>query len=397
MDGGQSGAALKQAPIAVVLPKRRRRISLRLLSFMLAVFGPTTIVSSYLFAIAANQYVCEFHVSVRQNQAMPLETGSLMQGLTGGSSVLAAAIDSEIVIEYIKSRQILSDLGDQVDFNAIYARPDADWLSRLDPAAPAEIKLRYWRAMVDPYFDLSSGLITIRVRSFSPSTSLLMAQAVLRLSEALVNQLSERARHDKVAFSEAQVERTESRFRHAELALAAFRNAHHLVFPQVNATENATLDEGLRQDIGREEAQYVTLRARGVSPDAPALRLIQARTEALQAQLDHVQTQLTQPQDPGSAEPVTPALATTLSGYDALDVEVQIAERAYEQALSLEQQAMSAAAQQQVYLNTFVQPSLPEASLYPQRWRMVLEVLVGSCVLWALASLVYYGAREHLD
>jgi hypothetical protein len=86
-----------------------------------------------------------------------------------------------------------------------------------------------------------------------------------------------------------------------------------------------------------------------------------------------------------------------LSGYDALDVEVQIAERAYEQALSLEQQAMSAAAQQQVYLNTFVQPSLPEASLYPQRWRMVLEVLVGSCVLWALASLVYYGAREHLD
>jgi capsular polysaccharide transport system permease protein len=165
----------------------------------------------------------------------------------------------------------------------------------------------------------------------------------------------------------------------------------------MNATENATLDAGLRQDIARGEAQYETLRARGVSPQAPALGVLQSRIAALRAQLGQVQTQLTRPPGVDETEAQAPALATTLSGYDALDVEARIAEHAYEQALSLRQQAMSAAAQQQVYLNTFVQPSLPEASLYPQRWRMLLEVLIGSCVLWALAALLFYGVREHLD
>jgi capsular polysaccharide transport system permease protein len=359
--------------------------------------APTLLTAVYLFGFAADQYVCEFHVSVRQNQPAPMETGSLMQSLTGGSSMLAAAIDSEIVVEYLKSQQLLNDLHGGIDFAAVYAAPQADWLSRLDPGAPAELRLRYWRRMIDPYFDLSSGLISVRVRSFSPATSLAMAQAVLRLSEALVNRLSERARHDKVAFSEAEVARSEDRFRRAELALAAYRNAHGVVFPQMNATENATLDAGLRQDIARGEAQYETLRARGVSPQAPALGVLQSRIAALRAQLGQVQTQLTRPPGVDETEAQAPALATTLSGYDALDVEARIAEHAYEQALSLRQQAMSAAAQQQVYLNTFVQPSLPEASLYPQRWRMLLEVLIGSCVLWALAALLFYGVREHLD
>jgi capsular polysaccharide transport system permease protein len=92
-----------------------------------------------------------------------------MQSLTGGSSMLAAAIDSEIVVEYLKSQQLLNDLHGGIDFAAVYAAPQADWLSRLDPGAPAELRLRYWRRMIDPYFDLSSGLISVRVRSFSPA------------------------------------------------------------------------------------------------------------------------------------------------------------------------------------------------------------------------------------
>jgi capsular polysaccharide transport system permease protein len=377
-------------------PTRRRRLSPRLLSFAAVALLPTALAALYLFGFAADQYVSEFHFSVRQNQPTPIETGSLAQSLTGGTSLLAAAIDSEIVVEYLKSHQLLDDLHPLVNFDAIYATQQADWLTRLDPAASNEAKLRYWRRMIDPYFDLSSGLISVRVRSFTPATSLRLARAVLALSEALVNQLSERARHDKVAYSEAEVARTQSRFAQTELALAAYRNAHGIVFPQMNATENATLDAGLRQDIARAEAQYQTLRDRGVSPTAPALRALQSRTEALHAQLAQLQTELTQP-GPPDAESPSPALATTLTGYDALDVADHIAQHEYEQALSLRQQAMAAAAQQQVYLNTFVQPNLPQASLYPQRWRTLLEVLVGSCVLWALATLLFYGVREHLD
>ncbi len=86
-----------------------------------------------------------------------------------------------------------------------------------------------------------------------------------------------------------------------------------------------------------------------------------------------------------------------LSGYDQLVVEEGIAGRAYERALQNQQQARNEAVQQQIYLDAFVRPDLPEESLYPVRWRIILEVLLAGSALWCLGSLVFHGVREHLD
>jgi capsular polysaccharide transport system permease protein len=399
MDGGRPTDY--DAPELTVDPRyephrrKRRVVSGRLISFLVAAPLSTVLAAIYLFGFAADQYVSDFSFSVRQNPVTPLETSSITQSLTGGTSLLAAAIDSQIVVAYINSHQVLDDLRGRIDLDKVYATPKADWLTRLDAAAPAEARLRYWRRMVDPYFDLSSGLISVKVRSFTPQTAQQVAQAVLALSETLVNQLSERSRQDKVAYTDGQVRATGARFRAAELAMANFRNAHGVLFPQLHATENATLDAGLRQQIAQAEAEYETLRGRGLSAGLAQMGLLQTRIGALHNQLSQVQTQLTQPPPDNGSQAA--GLATTLGGYDALDVDDQIAQRAYEHALSLQQQAQSEAAQQQVYLSAFVQPNLPESSLYPVRWRMLLEVFLAGSVLWALGALLFYGVREHLD
>jgi capsular polysaccharide transport system permease protein len=406
MDGGRPtgyGAPDVAADTAIEsaygTPRRKRRaLSGRLISFLVVAPLSTAVVAAYLFGFAADQYVSEFRFSVRQNPVTPLETGSISQSLTGGTSLLAAAIDSQIVVAYIDSHQIIDDLRGKIDLDAVYATDRADWLTRLTAGAPAEARLRYWRGMVDPYFDLSSGLISVKVRSFTPQSAQQVARVVLGLSETLVNQLSERSRQDKVAYTDGEVRATGERFRQAELAMARFRNAHGVLFPQIHATENATLDAGLREQIAQAEAEYQTLRGRGLAAGLPQMGLLQTRIAALRGQLSEVQTQLTQAlPDSGAAVAGGAALATTLGGYDALDADDQIAERAYEHALSLQQQAHGEAAQQQVYLNAFVQPNLPESSLYPQRWRVLLEVFLAACVLWALGALLFYGVREHLD
>jgi capsular polysaccharide transport system permease protein len=53
------------------------------------------------------------------------------------------------------------------------------------------------------------------------------------------------------------------------------------------------------------------------------------------------------------------------------------------------------AEQQNRYLATYVEPHLPEDSLYPARLQMVLLVLLCSALAWAIGVLIFYGIRDH--
>jgi capsular polysaccharide transport system permease protein len=69
----------------------------------------------------------------------------------------------------------------------------------------------------------------------------------------------------------------------------------------------------------------------------------------------------------------------------------------YERALYALQDAKNAAAQQSVYLDAFVRPALPQESVYPVRWRVVLETALSAFAAWCLLQLLYHGIRDHID
>ncbi len=46
----------------------------------------------------------------------------------------------------------------EVDLVGMYSRPDLDWLARLDPSAPIERIVGYWRRMVSATYDQITGL-----------------------------------------------------------------------------------------------------------------------------------------------------------------------------------------------------------------------------------------------
>jgi capsular polysaccharide transport system permease protein len=47
------------------------------------------------------------------------------------------------------------------------------------------------------------------------------------------------------------------------------------------------------------------------------------------------------------------------------------------------------------YIATFVEPHMPEDSLYPKRLQMIFLVLLCSTLAWAIGVLVFYGIRDH--
>jgi capsular polysaccharide transport system permease protein len=393
--------------------RRVRRRRLRLCGLLLCIGLPTAVVGGYLFGYAADQYVTEFRFTVRQQQALKSNPGSgLGASLSGANPLLAVLANSEVVVQYLQSHQVVDDIAGKVDLESVYGGKDADWWARMAPQASTEQRLRYWKRVVDPFFDMTTGVVSVSVRAFTPEDARRVAATALAASERLVNTMSDRAHHDAVAYAEAQTAEAEARLKKSEAAIAGYRNKNAVLFPQVQATASATFEGTLRSQLADARTTLSGLQAQGVHEGTPQTRILESRIAAIEGQLASAQSEITRQQ---AASPVVPTaapqttgtgvtavdpsspLASVLSGYSALDVEERISERAYERSLDALQDARNEADQQLIYLDAFVRPGLPQESTYPVRWRLILETALAGFVAWSLGMLFFHGLRDHLD
>ena len=378
------------------LRQRATRRSWRLTSLVLAVALPTAVVGGYLYGYASDQYVTQVRLSIRHQAPLRIDpTGAASQSAGGSSAMLEMINDSEIVTQYLKSRQIVDDMAAAgVDLAAIYARTDADWLARMRPNASAEQRQLYWQRMVDPFFDQTTGIISVDVRAFSPATAQLVATTAAALAEKLMNDLSDRAHADLVTYADREATEYATKLQAAQIAMSAYRNKNAVLFPEMQASGDSLLQGHIEQDLIDAKAAYSAQLAQGVSPDAQRMHILQDRIAALATQLQGVHGRLAKS---GAGTTADASLASVMSGYRVLEVDEQIAARVYERALDALQDARNAAAQQSVYLATFVRPALPEQSMYPIRWRVMLETALASFAAWCLLQLLYHGIRDHID
>jgi capsular polysaccharide transport system permease protein len=394
----RSEAAIVPHRISVELPplprlRRRRRIG-RLLSLLLAIALPTALMGTYLYRYADNQFISEFRFSVRRQAPLRVDpsAGTSMTAGLSPSLNLAMINDSEIVVQYLKSRQVIDDIAAAgIDLDRIYAQQDNDLLAHLSPNATAEERQRYWRRVVDPFFDLTNGIVSVQVRAFQPQDAQLVAAKVLQLAESLVNRMSSRAQADQLVYAQTEADDSGLRLRKVQADLAIFRNQHAVLFPEMQATVANSVEGKIEESLIEAKTAYRAQLAQGASPDARLMAMSQSRIEALEAEQQRVHGALAQAGDDHVS------LASVMSGYAVLQADEATAERIHERALVALQDARNEVAQQSIYLAAFVRPDLPQESEYPMRWRVLLETAAISFVAWCLLQLIYHGIRDHLD
>ena len=116
---------------------------------------------------------------------------------TGMAAAMAVITNSQMVVQYLKSTQIIEDMiAAGVDLDAIYTGSDRDLWAHLRRNASLEERQRYWKSMVDPFFDLSNGIVSVEVRAFHPADAQLVARTALALCEKLMNDISVRTHAD---------------------------------------------------------------------------------------------------------------------------------------------------------------------------------------------------------
>jgi capsular polysaccharide transport system permease protein len=356
--------------------------------------------ATYLYRYADDQYVTEFRFSVRHQAPLRVDPGGsegMASTLAGGgaASMMTVMTDSQIVMQYLKSRQIVDDIiASGVDLDRIYAAEDEDILAHLRPKASVEERLRYWHRMVDPFFDMTTGVVSVEVRAFQPEDALLVANKALSLAEMLVNGMTERAHDDLLAYATREVDESGAKLQAIQGDIAAFRNKHAVLFPEMQATSASTVGGELEKTLIEAKTAYSTQMAQGASKDTMQMSILRNRIAAMESELRGVHGRLAQPEP---AQGGDTSLATVMSAYSVLQLEEQISAKVYERALIAQQDARNAASQQSVYLAAFVRPSLPQDSMYPVRWRIMLETALLSFAGWCLLQLIYHAVRDHID
>ncbi|MEP9353629.1 hypothetical protein ABLE93_08525 [Xanthobacter sp. KR7-65] len=349
-------------------------------SFIAVAVVPSLLVAIYFVFFASSQYLSEARFAVRASEHAGLEGLAGAAGLQG----LAEVQDSLIIANYVKSLAVVSALDERIHLRELFSRPDIDFFSRFNPNKPIERLEKSWRQQIETAIEAPSGIITVRVWAFSPQDSLKIAQAIVGLSEDMVNRLGERTRTDAIAQSEKEVARAEERLRKARSAVRDLRN-------EVGVIDPSRTNEGIGKLIGELESDQVLIdqelstARRMLSPDAPQFALLEARRQAIRENIAILKARLTT--GPGSDKDT---LSAVMTRYDTLDLERQIAERQYTAAAAALEQARIAAERQGMYLATFVKPVLAQEADWPHRFWMPMA----AALVFALAWLLLVSAFE---
>jgi capsular polysaccharide transport system permease protein len=380
------------ARLTVVSPRRQNlrlvQPSLHAVSFVALVLMPIAVAAAYYFAVAANQYVAEFRFALNTAEPPRFDALSL---LTGSASHSPAALEAQILVQYMTSRAVVDRVDTSLDLRHVFTPSEADWWARLARAAPIEELVQYWKGQVDPFYDPANGTVTVRVRAFAPNDALRLSEAIVAACEKLVNDLSLRARRDALQQAEGEVAQAEARLKSLLDEVRAFRDREGLIDPAKTAEATGLLTTRVRDELVKTNADLSTLKTY-MRDDAPSVKVLKARIKSLEAQQRSLAHEMT---DPDKARPDT--LSRALGSYERLESERKFAETAYQHTLQSLDQARANADRQRVFVASFIPPSLPEEALYPRRWRSLGIVALLAFAVWGIGSLAVQSIRDHLS
>jgi capsular polysaccharide transport system permease protein len=340
-------------------------------SFILSAVLPTLVFGLYFSLLASDQYVSEVKFAVRDGQRPIIESIGQLAGLPPVQSMQ----DALILSEYIRSRGLFEDLDQDLHLRQLYSRSDVDFFSRLKRDEAVEDVVRYWRRRVDVDIDSNSGIVTVLVRAFSAADALHIATAIVSRSERLVNELSERSRQNALKEAQGGLSRAEERLRASTAEMRSIRNTEGVLDAGRTAEVLTKITGELRLQLITAEQENETLQGL-LSPDAPQLRILRERIANMREQIESLERKMTT-----KGESLA-TLSGSMERFDRGTLDRKIAEQQYIAAAAAFEQARLNVETQQVYLATFLYPTLAQEALYPRRLLMWLAFSVSSLALW---------------
>lgn len=349
---------------------------------------PMLLALGYFVFVAADRYVSEAVVTVRQaHHEAPSLPGAalLLAGLNPPSRD-----DTLYLRQYIHSLDLMRRLDAELGLRAHYESEPLDPFYRLYPAASQEWFLEYYRSRVEVLFDDAASLLTVRVQAFDPAFAQRVNRAILRESEAFVNEFSQRIAREQMRFAEGELGHAAERLQAAKAAVLAFQGEHRLLDPHAQAQASGALQAELRATLAREETELHNLRSY-LNDNSHQVRAARSRVDALRNQLDEERKRAT------TRNANEGRLNELAARFQDLKLQAGFAEDAYKLALAAVENARIDATRKVKSLVVIETPSEPQTAFYPRRAYNLLTLFVLCCLVYAIARLAIATIRDHQD
>jgi capsular polysaccharide transport system permease protein len=359
--------------------------------------GALVIAPSLLFFVYAaiwqsKGYEAEARVTVRGAQEFRgsmTDTSSIISRVAGGGVGAKTTIqDAYIVLNYVKSEAIILDLGGAKYLEKYFSPSGIDYFSRLPTGATIEELLKYWFKRVAASVDTVSGIVTIKVEAFQPADASRIAQDIVRLSENLINNITERSRKDAVQRAENEVSRAGDKLAATRDKLTVFRDRSAIIDPAIRAKSVAEVIAKLTLDKVAIESSLATL-DRSLRPDSPSQRIQRTKLAAIDQQIAELNKSLT---DPNSDS----ALSAQIATYERLKLDEQFDELMYTISQSSYQRARQELERRQLYLVVVVPPATPEKATYPKVMASSLLLFAALFTFWSIGALIAASIADQM-
>ena len=354
-------------------------------AFVAIALLPVLVAGIYYGFIASDQYATEARFSLRTGEP---GISDMLGGLTGSGGSQQTQ-DSQIIIDYARSRTIVENLQHEVDLREIFSRDGTDYFSRFKKNKPIENLVRYWRKRVDLHYEKTSGIITLEVRAFTPEDSLLITQKIIDRCEKLVNDLSQRSRVDALKQAELELHRAEAQLKAAGAEMREAQNSQGVLDATVEAEALNKVVTMLRLDLSKAQ-QQIAGQGETVLADAPQVRVLNSRVQILQDQINKYSAQIADKNQGGES------LADRKRALDLKQTDLGVAMQRYVMGSIAFENARLDLETQKAYLAPFVRPMLATRATYPKRlWDWFL--IGGPALLvWGLIAGSAFLVRDHM-
>ena len=352
--------------------------------FLVTVALPTLIALVYFGLFASGVYVSESRFIVRsQDKATPTALGLLLNN----AALNHGTPESSAAQSYLLSRDALAALNRGDGYKKAYTRPGISWFDRFDPTGwmgSFEDLYRYYSAHVRVDADSAAGITVLTVRAYTPDDARRFNEALLRMAEATVNRMSERARADLITTTEREVVEAKAAARDAAAALARYRNTAGVIDPEKQAPIQYELIARLQDELiaARSDRRQLAI----VAPQSAQIGALDARINELEARIA---------EQSGMAAGNRKSLAAAGETYQRLSLEADFSAKRLAAALASLESAETEAHRQSSYVERIVEPNLPDHAIEPHRFRGIATTLIFSLIVWGVATLLIAGIRDH--
>jgi capsular polysaccharide transport system permease protein len=286
------------------------------------------------------------------------------------------------VLDFVRSRDALANLQYKVDVRRRYAN-GGDVLSRFPSAFAGILEdlYKYYSKMIDANINTQTGTAVIKVKAFTSNDAYQINQALLGMSEDMINRLNARAQERGIAEAEHQVAIATERARKITAQLTAYRNQSALIDPGKQAVGVIDIANQMVSQRAALQAQLEAMQRE--TPRNPAIPALILRVAAISRQIAKQNDQVV-----GGSSTIAQSWAITRICWSRRNSPMKTSRPtrpgpAYD------------AQKQQFYLERVVEPNRPDAALLPHRLLSVLMVGASALCLYFIGWMLMIGILEH--